>query len=130
MALCLAAGALAAALAVDSFTLAWTHSIEKIRWEEDWRIAGDRLEIIAARVRGSGAGMEPPGGAILRDGTWHYRPDVPPMASLELTHSRHAPEYEICIGTECRPLSERLPGLAGDNVVKISPCGGSTAPGW
>ena len=69
-------------------------------------------------------------GAELRDGIWHYRPDVPPMASLELTHSRHAPEYEICIGTECHPLSERLPGLAGDSVVKISPCAESTAPGW
>ncbi len=129
MALCLSAGALAASLAVQSFTLAWTHSIEKVRWEEDWRV-GERLELVAARIRGAGAGMEPPPGAQLRDGIWHYRPDVPPMASLELTHSRHAPEYEICIGTECHPLSERLPGLAGDSVVKISPCAESTAPGW
>jgi hypothetical protein len=36
--LCLAAGAVTAVLAIESFTLSWIHSIEKIRWEEDWRI--------------------------------------------------------------------------------------------
>jgi hypothetical protein len=25
-------------LAVEGFTLGWIHSIEKIRWEEDWHI--------------------------------------------------------------------------------------------
>ena len=69
MALCLSAGTLVASLAVQAFTLAWTHSIEKVRWEEDWRIAGDRLEIVAARIRGTGAGMEPPAGAVLQAGT-------------------------------------------------------------
>jgi hypothetical protein len=38
MSLCLAAGALSAVLAINAFTLSWIHSIEKIRWEEDWRI--------------------------------------------------------------------------------------------
>ncbi|HMV06309.1 MAG TPA: DUF1850 domain-containing protein, partial [Accumulibacter sp.] len=41
--LCLTAGALSALLAADAFTLAWTHSIEHVRWEEDWRVVGDRL---------------------------------------------------------------------------------------
>jgi hypothetical protein len=128
MPLCLSAGALATSLAVQSFTLAWTHSIEKIRWEEDWQVA-EHLQLVAARIRGSGAGMEAPDGAVLVDGVWHYRPDVPPMQSLTLTHTPHAAEYEICIGTECRPLSERLPGLPGDSVVKLGPCAASTAPG-
>ncbi len=56
MALCLSAGALAASLAVQSFTLAWTYSIEKVRWDEDWRV-GERLELVAARILGAGAGM-------------------------------------------------------------------------
>lgn len=129
MPLCLSAGLLSTTLAANAFTLAWTHSIEKVRWEEDWRIVGDRLEITAARIRGAGAGMEPPPGALLRDGVWHYRPDVPPMESLDLTHSPHAPEYEICTGAGCWPLSERLPGLPGDSVVKIRPCAESTAAG-
>ena len=128
MPFCLSAGLLSATVAANAFTLAWTHSVEKIRWEEDWRV-GERLELVAARIRGTGAGMEPPPGAQLRDGAWHYRPDVPPMQSLALTHSPHAAEYEICIGTECHPLSERLPGLPGDSVVKLGPCAASTAPG-
>ena len=33
MPLCVAAGGLVVTLAMESFTLAWTHSIEKIRWE-------------------------------------------------------------------------------------------------
>jgi hypothetical protein len=129
MALCLAAGALAASLATQSFTLAWTHSIEKIRWEEDWRVAGDRLEIVAARVRGTGAGMEPPAGAVLRDGVWHYRPPLAAQAELLLTHSPHAAGYELCREARCEPLAGLLPGLPTDAVVKITPCTGSTAAG-
>jgi hypothetical protein len=66
MSLCLAAGAAGAVLAVNGFTLAWMHSIEKIRWEEDWRIVGRELVITEARIRGTGAGMEPPAGARFR----------------------------------------------------------------
>ncbi|HCN88979.1 MAG TPA: DUF1850 domain-containing protein, partial [Oxalobacteraceae bacterium] len=36
--LCLAAAGLAITLPLQAFTLGWTHSIEKIRWEEDYRI--------------------------------------------------------------------------------------------
>ena len=41
MPLCLAAGIVAATLAVDSFTLAWTHSIEKQRWEDPAFVAAE-----------------------------------------------------------------------------------------
>jgi hypothetical protein len=128
MALCLGAGLLAATLAANAFTLAWTHSIEKIRWEEDW-LVGEHLQLVAARVRGSGAGMEPPAGAELRDGVWHYRPNLPALETLTLSHSPHAGEYTMCVHGKCRPLSALLPGLPGNNVVKIAPCAGSTAPG-
>jgi hypothetical protein len=74
MSLCLAAGAVSAVLAVEAFTLGWIHSIEKIRWEEDWRIEGHALVITEARIRGTGAGMEPPAGSVLKDGVWRYRP--------------------------------------------------------
>ncbi|MFN6961532.1 MAG: DUF1850 domain-containing protein, partial [Rhodocyclaceae bacterium] len=76
--LCLVAGLLVAPLG-DAVTLSWTHSIEKILWEEDWRREGDRLRLVAARVRGTGAGMEPPAGAVLKDGVWHYAPALPPL---------------------------------------------------
>ncbi len=129
MALCLSAGTLVASLAVQAFTLAWTHSIEKVRWEEDWRIAGDRLEIVAARIRGTGAGMEPPAGAVLQAGTWHYRPAVAPLPALTLRHSPHAAGYELCAGGLCRLLAGLLPGLPDDAVVEIVPCAASTATG-
>lgn len=129
MPLCFAAGALTASIAVHSFTLAWTHSIEKIRWEEDWRVAGDSLEIVEARIRGSGAGMEPPAGAVLRAGVWHYRPAIASQPALRLTHSPHTAGYELCDDAPCRPLAELLPGLPDNAVVEIAPCAASTATG-
>jgi hypothetical protein len=118
-----------ATLAAPAFTLAWTHSIEKTRWEEDWRIAGDRLEIVEARIRGAGAGMEPPAGAVLRAGVWHYRPPLAAQSQLLLAHSPHVAGYELCRDARCEPLAGLLPGLPADAVVKIAPCAGSTAAG-
>jgi hypothetical protein len=120
--LCLAAGAVAASLAVESFTLSWIHSIEKIRWEEDWRIAGHALVIDEARIRGNGAGMEPPAGAVLKNGVWHYRPALPPQAALRLTHSPHAAGYALCTATVCLPLADHLPGIDNNAVIEIREC--------
>ena len=127
MPLCLTAGTVSVVLAANAFTLAWTHSIEKIRWEEDWQVAGDRLQVVSARIRGSGAGMETPGGAVLQDGVWHYRPAMPAQEALLLTRSPYAADHELCDGARCRPLGDLLPGLDESAVVKIAPCGGSTA---
>lgn len=123
MALCLTAGALGATLAINAFTLAWTHSIEKVRWEEDWQIENQRLVILEARIRGSGAGMEPPPDAQLRDGAWHYRPPLAPLTELRLAHSRYVPAYDFCIDRVCRPLTDLLPGLPAPAVVELKPCG-------
>lgn len=122
MGLCLAAGALGATLTINAFTLAWTHSIEKVRWEEDWRVENQRLVIHEARIRGSGAGMEPPPDAVLRDGSWHYRPPLAPLTELRLTHSPYVPPYDLCIDGACRPLTEFLPGLTAPAVVEVQPC--------
>ena len=104
--ICLAAGALAASIAVNSFTLAWMHSIEKIRWEEDWRVEGKVLVLDEARILGSGAGMEPPANAVLKNGV-----------VLRLTHSPYTRGYEICNAGRCRALADHLPGI--DNIVVI-----------
>jgi len=122
MALCLSAGALAATLALQGFTLAWTHSIEKTRWEEDWRIADGELHLVAARIRGSGAGMEPPADAVLRNGVWHYRPHVAPQARLRLAHTPYAAAYELCGTDGCRPLADHLPGLPATADITLAPC--------
>lgn len=120
MPLCLAAGTVSAMLALQSFTLAWTHSIEKVRWEEDWRIEGRKLEIVEARIRGTGAGMEPPADAVLRNGVWHYRPAVAPMDRLMLANSPYAAGYELCSEGVCRLLVDYLPEI--DATVTLTPC--------
>ena len=120
--LCLAAGLLGAVIQVQAFTLAWMHSVEKIRWEEDWQLHGDRLHLVEARIRGSGAGMEPPAQARLVDGVWHYRPDLAPLARLRLAHSPYTAGYEICFAGSCRPLADHLPGLEAETVITLSAC--------
>jgi hypothetical protein len=64
----LVAGALRAMLPTTEFTLAWTHSVQKTRWEERYRVAGSDLQLVEARIQSSGAGMDPPPQARLRDG--------------------------------------------------------------
>jgi len=45
-------GVLWAQLSVSHFTLAWDRTIEKIRWEEDYRVTEQGLVLEEARVRG------------------------------------------------------------------------------
>lgn len=122
LALCLGAalGAAEAAVPARSFTLAWTHSVEKTAWEEDWRILADgRLAIAAARIRGSGAGMEPPADAVLADGAWHYRPHVGPQAVLRLTRSHFTDDYRLCWQGQCVALDRLLP-IKGEGDVTMA----------
>lgn len=120
--ICLAAGALAASIAASSFTLAWMHSIEKIRWEEDWRVERGMLVLEAARIRGTGAGMDLPADAVLRDGVWHYRPTLAPQAALRLAHSPYTRAYELCVDGRCRPLADRLPGIDNTATIELRSC--------
>jgi len=104
------------------FTLAWTHSIEKTRWEEDYRVRQDRagqpaLRLERARIRGSGAGMEPPAGAVLRQGWYEYTPAAQPEGPLRLTRSAWTADYDWCVGGRCRPLSELLPTDSGVTLL-------------
>lgn len=119
-ALCLAAGALQLSLPLSSFTLRWQHSIEKVQWAEDYEVAGDWLHLSQARIRGSGAGMEPPPGARLFDGVWHYRPADPWRREVVLARSEFAPDYELCRRGVCRRLSHWLPVAAGTTTLR--PC--------
>ncbi|OQX06567.1 MAG: hypothetical protein BWK76_26035 [Desulfobulbaceae bacterium A2] len=119
--ICLVVGLLIAPLD-DTVILRWTHSIEKIVWEEEYRCAGGLLHLEEARVRGSGAGMEPPPGAVLQDGAWRYRPELPPLPHILLRHSPHVPPYILCSAGECKAVSEWLPGLPEHAVIELTPC--------
>lgn len=128
MALCIWAGVtLLATLPLAEFTLAWTHSIEKIRWEEDWRITTEGIEIVEARIRGAGAGMEPPVGAQLRNGIWRYQPTPAVRKEVWLARSGELPDYEICTAGECSALSTLVPGANAASSVVLTGCdrGGS-----
>jgi hypothetical protein len=109
-------------LATDSFTLAWTHSIEKQRWEEDYRVvrdtnvragesndAGLLLMPVRARVKGSGAGMEPGPDSQLIDGWFQYQPPQIALPSLRLSRSFFTEDFSLCLTNVCRNMSEILP---------------------
>lgn len=120
-ALCIVAGALTATVPTGRFTLAWRHSVEKVLWEEDYVIAGHWLLATGARIRGSGAGMEPPDGAVLHDGAWHYRPAGRWLRELQLARSDYTPDYLLCFGGRCRPLSRWVPVAAGPTTLRPCP---------
>lgn len=119
--ICLVAGLLIAQFG-DEITLRWTHSIQKIAWEEDYHRAGNALRLIEARVRGTGAGMEPPAEAVLKEGAWRYTPKLPPLPGIALTHSPHVPAYVVCNSGQCQPVDVWLPGLPDHAIMTLLPC--------
>ncbi len=120
--LCLASVGVVKTLSVAAFTLAWTHSIEKIDWQEDWRITSDGLELVQARVKGSGAGMEPPAEARLVDGWFQWRPKGAPMPEVVLGNSGAAGEWRLCGDGHCRTLSEIFGHPVGADVTTMRAC--------
>src|SRR4051794_16349394 len=122
LSLCLAAAGVVKTLALASFTLAWTHSIEKTEWQEDWRITPEGLELVQARVKGSGAGMEPPADARLVDGWFRWRPARPPMPEVVLGNSGAAGEWRLCSDGHGRALSEIFGHSVGDNATIMRAC--------
>jgi hypothetical protein len=116
-----ASGLVTAFISTASFTLSWEHTVERVLWEEDYRIEDGALMPAAARIKGSGAGMEPPAGAVLRDGAWHYRPDLPPLPELRLALSPVG-DYTLCWAGRCWPLSSLVAVPDGAAVVLLRPC--------
>ena len=122
--LCLGlAGVVWAQVPTADFTLAWTHTIEKIRWEEVYRVTPDGLLLGEARVKGSGAGMEIPDGAELRDGTWHYQRQLPPLQPLRLGRTPEAGDFQLCFDQRCHAMSEWLgPPKADRPALELWSC--------
>jgi len=97
-------GALLATIPAERFTLSWVHSVEKTEWREEWRIDDGRLVLTQARIRSTGAGMEPPDGARLEDGWWAWRPTLAPQPRVVLAASDHTADHTLCAAGVCRPL--------------------------
>jgi hypothetical protein len=115
--LCIVAAKGATQLAAAAFTLAWTHSVERVAWEEDWRVTPAGLVIVEARIKGSGAGMEPPDGATLEGGWWRYRPALPPSPEIVLAASGAAGTWTLCAADACTTL-----GATPAAPIRLAPC--------
>ena len=122
LSLCLASAGVVKTLSLAAFTLVWTHSIEKVDWQEDWRVTPQGLVLLQARVKGSGAGMEPPPEARLVDGWFQWRPNRAAMPQVVLGNSGAAGEWRLCNDGNCRTLSEIFGHPIGVNVTTMSVC--------
>ncbi|MGE5088373.1 MAG: DUF1850 domain-containing protein [Candidatus Levyibacteriota bacterium] len=116
------AGVLRASIPAQDFTVAWTHSVEKTRWEEHYRVDGTHLVLEQARVQGSGAGMEPGPDARLEGGWWTWQPRLPPLSRLDLTLSPYTHDYDICWAGRCTPLHVLVGIRDAVDVVDVRPC--------
>ena len=92
--------------------------VEKIEWQEDWIINHNQLEIVEARVQGSGAGMEVPEGSKFVDGWWIYRPkDIKTNELLLATSNTNIQNWKICFNGSCSVLKNNE-----EQPIKIYPC--------
>lgn len=118
MSLCIVTGGKAVTLAITAFTLSWTHSVEKTEWRESWEIGPAGLYLVEARVKGSGAGMEPPPDARLENGWWVYQPPLKPLPTVALAASGATDGgWTLCADGQCREL-----GKAAGVPVVLSAC--------
>jgi len=105
---CLVAGAVAVRLAA-TFTLAWTHSVEKIEWQEDWQATPAGLVLEEVRVQGSGAGMEPPDDAVREGDFYVAHPTLAPQRQIVLRRSGATADWRVCMDGSCQPMGALLP---------------------
>ncbi|MCQ8782270.1 DUF1850 domain-containing protein [Mangrovibrevibacter kandeliae] len=107
--ICIATGGKLITLAATAFTLSWTHSVEKTRWEEHWSAGPEGLTVVEGRIEGSGAGMDPPPDAVLKDGAYVYHPHVPPLPELVLAASgATVGGWTLCVeGGRCLTLGDK-----------------------
>ena len=113
----LAAGALIH-LHTAALTLAWTHSIEKIRWEEDYRATPAGIALTQDRIQGTGAGMEPPPDATFDGKWWRYHARIGPQPQVILRRSgMTVSDWQVCIKDKCRTMGSYLPDRKADPVT-------------
>ena len=120
MGICIAAVGKTIAIAATTFSLSWTHSVEKTQWQEDWAIVDDKLKLVKARVKGSGAGMDPGEGAHLIDGWWVWEAKLAPIAKLHLSASgATVSPWTLCYNNQIQCI--KLGELSSEPIV-LSAC--------
>ena len=67
--------------------------------------------------------MEIPDGAELREGSWHYQRQLPPLQPLRLGRTPEAGDYQLCINQQCEWLSAWLgPPHASRPALELWSC--------
>jgi len=106
--LCVAVAGAVLAFATDHFTLSWTHSVARTRWNERWDVTETALRRIEAEVQGPGAGMEIPDDALRTTQGWRYTPRIPAQREVVLAASGETPGgWLFCTMEECRELGRQ-----------------------
>lgn len=123
--ICILSAGKTIAIAATAFTLSWTHSVEKTRWQEQWTAGPAGLTVTQGRIEGSGAGMEPPENARLEGGAYVYDLDRAPVPELVLAASgATGGGWLLCAeGAQCLEL-----GDAPGPPIAIRWCPAGNAP--
>lgn len=118
MAVCIATAGGVLKIAATSFVLSWTHSVEKVPWQESWNVSSQGLVLSEARIKGSGAGMDPPADAVLKDGWYVYHPAIPPRPEILLAASgKTSGGWTFCSKQQCMEL-----GSSEEEPIHIQIC--------
>lgn len=105
MSVCIASAGSVLTLLAGSFSLSWTHSVEKTLWIEQWRVDDNRLALSAAGVQGSGAGIDLPPDAVWEGDRWTYTPRLAPLVQLHLAASgATVGGWQLCADGSCYTL--------------------------
>lgn len=121
MDICLLGAGKIVQLGTLAFTLAWTHSVQHTRWEEDWRLTPSGLVSQQARVEGSGAGMDPGANARFDGHWWRWQPDASPRPELVLRRAGVTEDWSLCFAGACRTIGTLLPNDADPVTLKACP---------
>ncbi|MBV2143572.1 DUF1850 domain-containing protein [Falsochrobactrum sp. TDYN1] len=117
-ALCILLAGKMTVIAASVFSLSWTHSVQKTEWREEWQVTPDGLLLTEARVKGSGAGMEPPEGSRLIDNWWVYTPKLPAQKSVMLASSgQTGGGWRLCTSGQCIDFGKTVGA-----PIKLSRC--------
>lgn len=113
--LCVMAGALhLLTLGEGDFSLAWSHSVTRDEWREEWHAGPAGLQLLAAEVKGPGAGLEIPENATRIKGGWRFTPSLGPLAELVLAASGETPSgWMLCQSGDC----EEIGSAAGQAIT-------------
>ncbi|WP_370263074.1 DUF1850 domain-containing protein [Limnobacter sp.] len=111
-------------LNTTTFSLQWTHSVEKTTWVEHYQITHTlELQATLVKVKGSGAGIDPAPHAKRVDGWYQWKPQSTlRLQSIALANSQATPDnWTLCAlpaGQACIRLNDFADKAPGGFVIR------------